>query len=308
MTTRIVCVGDVMVDVLSKLPAALAIGSDTPAPVLTRHGGSAANTAAWLAELGATATFVGRIGDDVFGQDVVQSLTAQGVSVQVSVDPVEPTGICIVLVGPDGERTMIPSAGANACLTRTDLPSPLVSVGDHLHLSGYTLLNAGSRDAGLAALDQATAVGAGTTVDASSADPLRTVGAEQFLAWLPAATTLIANHNEAAVLSGVEDSTEAATILADRLAAAIIKCGRSGAIVAHHGDVVRVATEPVPVHDSTGAGDAFAAGVLAAIASGADLITAVQQGNRVGAQAVTRAGARPVDARTAGAVPSGGRL
>jgi ribokinase len=173
MTARIVCLGDVMVDVVAMLPTGLSMGSDTPARVVTRHGGSAANTAAWLAQLGATVTFVGKVGDDVFGRDVIDALTAQGVSVRVSVDPQAPTGICLVLVGPDHERTMIPSAGANALLAESDLPSVLLRAQDHLHLSGYTLLNPGSRAAGLAALARAGRVGAGVSVDASSAGPLR---------------------------------------------------------------------------------------------------------------------------------------
>ncbi|HEY2042723.1 MAG TPA: carbohydrate kinase family protein [Jatrophihabitans sp.] len=293
MTGRIVCVGDVMLDVLSVLPAELAVGSDTPAPVVVRHGGSAANTAAWLAALGVAATFVGRVGDDPFGRDVVESLTAQGVSVRVAIDPEASTGICIVLVGPDGERTMIPSAGANARLAVGDLPAVLVASGDHLHLSGYTLFNPGSRAAGLAALGEAVRAGAGISVDASSADPLRTVGPTQFLDWLPPESVLIANHDEAAVLSGVTEAADAAATLATRTAAVIVKCGRGGAIVAHGSAVDTVETDPVQVLDSTGAGDAFAAGVLAALVAGADLVTAARNGNLIGARAVSRLGARP---------------
>ncbi|HET8952711.1 MAG TPA: PfkB family carbohydrate kinase, partial [Solirubrobacteraceae bacterium] len=132
----IVVVGDLMVDVVAALPGPLAHGSDTPARITHVQGGSGANVAAWLAQAGADVAFAGRAGTDPLGDAAVAALA--GVTLAVERDPERPTGTCIVLVHPGGERTMIPDAGANAALELHELPG-----GGHLHLTGYTLLRPG---------------------------------------------------------------------------------------------------------------------------------------------------------------------
>ena len=286
--TRVVCLGDAMVDVQALLPGELAIGSDTPAPVTFSHGGSAANTAAWLARLGVETAFVGRVGADAFGQDVIDQLSTSGVTPLVTVDPDAPTGVCLVLVAPGGERTMIPSVGANAGLQPTDLPT--FDRSDHLHLSGYSLLNAGSRPAARAALAQAAAAGAAVSVDVASAAPIRSLGAELLVSWLPSGALLFANADELTALTG----SGGIAVLTSRGFTVVVKDGPRGATVGRPDQApVAVPTVPVDVVDSTGAGDAFAAGVLAAVRSGADLETAAARGNEAGAQAVRKLGARP---------------
>src|SRR5699024_5666389 len=109
-----------MLDVLARLPGPLARGSDTPAPVTMLAGGSAANTAAWLAHAGLPAEFVGRVGDDLAGTAARAALDAAGVTPRLRRHPQLATGTCIVLVDPSGERTMIPDAGANAALEPGD--------------------------------------------------------------------------------------------------------------------------------------------------------------------------------------------
>jgi ribokinase len=284
----IVCVGDVMVDVLAPLTGPLAVGSDTPAPVTFQPGGSAANTACWLGFLSAPVMFAGRVGDDAFGRDAVAALHSAGVRTRVSIDPKLPTGVCIVLVDPDGERTMVPSAGANGGLTPDDLAG-LLGAEDHLHLSGYSLLNEGSRPAALAILEQARTVGADISVDAASAAPIRTVGGATLLDWLPPGTLLIANAEELAALTECGDPAE----LVDRSLTVVVKDGPDGARIADQHGVRRIATTPAQVRDSTGAGDAFAAGLLAARWSGAGLDAAARQGNRVAARALGILGGRP---------------
>ncbi|MGI8667879.1 MAG: carbohydrate kinase family protein [Jatrophihabitans sp.] len=289
---RVVCLGDLMIDIVALLPGPLAIGSDVPAPISFQPGGSAANTAAWLAWLGTPASFAGRIGDDPLGAQAVSSLRGLGVLTRVTIDFERPTGVCLVLVGPDGERTMVPSAGANAALSADDLLG-LTEAEDHLHLSGYSLLSAGSRPAAQAALAAAVAVGASVSVDAASAGPLRTVGAEAFLGWLPAGTLLIANTDELAALTG--DRPDRLSELAGAGLTVVIKDGMHGARLADCHGVRTVRTEAVDVLDSTGAGDAFAAGLLAALHDGLTLDSAVAQGNRTGALALATVGGRPTD-------------
>jgi ribokinase len=291
--TRVVCVGDLMMDVLARLPGPLAIGSDTPAPVGIYGGGSAANTAAWLVRAGLPTTFVGRVGDDALGRRALDELSAAGVDLAVSVDPDRPTGTCIVLVDVDGERTMVPSAGANAGLGEAALPADLFEPEALLHLSGYALFTAGSRSAALAALALARAAGCPISVDTASAAPLAGVGPEQFLAWVGAGVLLFANRDEAQVLTGSADASAAALTLSRRCGEAIVKCGGDAAVWSDGADVIEVPVAESVAIDSTGAGDAFAAGVLAARANGADVRTALGAGHALAARAIAQVGGRP---------------
>lgn len=288
-----VCVGDVMLDISAALPGPLVTGSDTPAPISFCHGGSAANTAAWLAGQGVPCVFAGRVGADPFGRDAVAALRSHGVTLKVSTDPDTATGICLVLVGPDGERTMVPSAGANATLSAAGLGDDLLTAEDHLHLSGYTLLNPGSRPAALFALRLASSVGASVSVDASSAGPIRTVGARRFLDWLEPGVLLLANGDELAALTGADDPDAGLTALAARQLTVVLKRGSEGCMLASPIYYGYWAAEPAEVLDTTGAGDAFAAGLLAALWAGDELPAAVTQANRLGAMAVGQFGGRP---------------
>ena len=232
----------------------------------------------------------------------------------MSIDPDSPTGVCLVLVDPDGERTMVPSAGANATLSPSDLGDDLLGAGDHLHLSGYTLLSEGSRPAALFALRLANSVGASVSVDASSAGPIRAVGAQRFLDWIPAGALLLTNADELAALTGALDAPEPATgsvnqdaaltALVARQLTVVLKRGSRGSVLATAAGHWRSAAEPAEVLDSTGAGDAFAAGLLAALWAGHDLPDALAEGNRLGAAAV---GIRPAPGRTRTDPPRQGR-
>jgi ribokinase len=286
---RVICVGDVMIDVLAQLPGELAVGSDTPATISLLGGGSAANTAAWVVAAGGSSTFVGRVGDDILGRKAVDELAGAGVDLAVTVDPELPSGTCIVLVDPTGERTMVPSAGANT--VGGSVPS--LTSGDHLHVSGYALFHLTSCAAAVASLSAAREAGCSTSIDAASAAPLRDFGPQAFFAALAVPTLLFANDDEAAVLSGTRDIDAAARALGRRCGEAIVKCGVDGAVWSDGEQVVRVTPQPLVAVDSTGAGDAFAAGVLVARRSGADVTLSLQAGNALAARAIAQRGARP---------------
>jgi ribokinase len=255
----LVVLGDLMVDVVTRIAAPLAHGSDTPARISVEGGGSAANVAAWAASLGTPVALVCRVGDDDRGRAALAALA--GVDVHAAVDPERPTGTCVVLVEPGGERTMLPDPGAN------DGPLPDIPPGDHLHVVGYALLRDGPRASALAAIERARAAGMTVSVDPSSWALLRP-GA------IPAVDLLLPNEREVELLDGGD---------------MIVKLGPGGA---RWGDV-HVPAEPVTVVDTTGAGDAFAAGFLNARLEGAGPREALEAGCRVAARAVTQVGARP---------------
>ena len=280
-----------MVDVIATLTAPLAPGSDTPAPIEVRPGGSAANTATWAARAGADAVFVGRVGDDDFGRRALSGLHQAGVTTHVTTDPRHATGLCLVLVGPDAERTMVPSAGANAYLAPDDLPA--ADARDLWHVSSYLFFDAHSNAAGLAAVDQARAAAARLSVDAASSAPLAAFGAARFLDAISGAHVLLANRDEAAVLTDGLEPEPAARWLRESVPLVVVKDGARGVVVASDGTVRRFSRVPLAALDSTGAGDAFAGTFLARVAAGADLADAVESAGAAAADAVRRLGARP---------------
>lgn len=285
--THVVCVGDVMVDVVAQLPGPLVYGSDTPAPIGIYGGGAAANVAAWLAAAGVAATFVGRIGDDSLGLRAVAELTAAGVAPIVTIDPHRPTGTCIVLVNEHGERTMVPCAGANDAANDVDL-LPLSA--DWLYLSGYALMSAGSHPFAADSLECARERGWSIAVDAASSGPLRSVGVETFFEWIGVDVVLFANVDEARVLTGLADPAVAAQALAQRCGTAVVKRGANGAVWSDGSDVRSTPAVATEIVDTTGAGDAFAAGFLAATG---DVDAALDLAVTLAARAVSRVGARP---------------
>jgi ribokinase len=288
--SRIVVLGDVMVDVVARLGSPIARGSDAPAQISLGGGGSAANVAAWLAAAGVSPTLVGRVGDDARGREARAALTAGGVDAQLATDPRLPTGTCVVIVEPEGERTMLPDAGANDALAPADIPERLLARGGHLHVAGYALLREGSRPAASAAIALARDHGMTVSVDPSSAALL----SPAFLGRASGAGLLLPNAEEARALTGQDDPELAARRLSEDFAEVVLKLGEEGALWTDGRSVRRCPAEPVRgVTDTTGAGDAFDAGLIAARARGAEPAEALVAACELAARAVTTPGARP---------------
>ena len=293
---RIVVVGDVITDVVATLHTPLATGSDTPARIRVTGGGQAANTAAWIAAAATPVTLVGVVGTDPDATARIEELRRAGVDCAIRQDPAAPTGTVIVLTTA-AERTMVTERGANLLLTGADVTAALAAApgARHLHLSAYTLLDPVSRPAGLAALAAARERGLTTSVDAASAAPLRAVGPAAFLSWVRGVDLLLANGDEAAALVAAAPGADQACALTATARYAVVKLGAAGAVLAGRDTPpVSLPAAEVRALDTTGAGDAFAAGLLAAWVRGADQATALAAGIRYGAEAVTVTGGRPV--------------
>lgn len=291
MTPRCVVMGDVMMDISAVIDEDIAYGSDTPARIAMHPGGVAANTAAWMALSGETATLVGCVGPDAFGQSIRLRLGDAGVDVHLEEGSLT-TGSCVVIVDRRRERTMFPEAGANGELTSSTVQS-LVTSGDHLHLSGYTFLNPATRAVALTALRHARAVGASTSLDPASAGPLR-AHRELFMSVLTSIDLLLANEAEASVLTGHDDPHRALEDLTDHVACAVVKLGARGALALDDRGLVDSPATATTVVDTTGAGDAFTAGFLPAWLRKEPLSVAVRRGQDIAAQAVARVGASPL--------------
>jgi sugar/nucleoside kinase (ribokinase family) len=286
-TARVLVVGDLNTDVVAVLAAPLAADSDTPARIRIAGGGQGGNTAAWLAWRGTPVTLVAAAGADEAGDARLAELAAAGVDLAVARRPGTATG-AVVALAEGGRRTMITDRGANLTLTGGDVDAALAAAPDarHLHLSAYTLLDAASRGAGLHALAAAREQGLTLSVDAASAAPLRAV-AGAFGDWVRDIDLLLANDDEATVLA-------IGTLPHSVRVAAVTKRGADGATWTG-ADGTRFDTPGVPAEavDPTGAGDAFAAGLLGAWLAGAAPAEALAEGARLGALAVTRIGGRP---------------
>ncbi|HEY6596233.1 MAG TPA: PfkB family carbohydrate kinase [Asanoa sp.] len=289
----VVVVGDVVTDVVAVLSGQPVPDTDTPAAVRLTGGGQAANTAVWLAWHGVAVTLAATVGADGPGVARVAELRAAGVACPVPPLPGAATGTIIVLV--DGvHRTMVTDRGAALRLRPSDVDVALDAApgARHLHLSAYPLLDAESRSAGSHAIATARERGMTVSVDAASAAPLRRVG-KAFLDWVSGCDLLLANADEAEVLAGDGVAETQARALARVTRIAVVKRGAGGAVWADaHG--VRTAPAPsVRVVDPTGAGDAFAAALLAAWLAGDEPSAALGAGVAAGAAAVSVVGARP---------------
>ncbi|WP_347057263.1 PfkB family carbohydrate kinase [Blastococcus sp. HT6-30] len=292
MRTPVVVVGDVATDVVVVLSGEPAPGSDRPASIVSRGGGAGANVAAHLARLGTPTVLAGCIGDDAPGAGLAAELSAAGVELRLRTVPGAPTGTIVSLVERDGQRSMLADRGANLVLRPADVPAPVP--GGHLHLSGYTLLDPGPRDAGVAALRAATSAGCTVSVDPASSGPLRRYGLDRWLADTAGATLVLPNADEARLLTGCPDATDAARALAARHPVAVVTLGPDGALWVAGDEVVHRPARPATVVDTTGAGDAFAAGLLHAWLGtrGASPAAALDAVLACAAEVVRRPGAR----------------
>ncbi|WP_189082347.1 carbohydrate kinase family protein [Mangrovihabitans endophyticus] len=289
-----IVVGDLVTDVVVAHREEIQPGTDTPAMIRPHGGGQGANTAAWLAHAGAAVTLIAAVGDDTAGRERVAELDAAGVRCAVRAHAGAVTGTVVVLSS-SRERTLITDPGACLLLDPDHVRTAVRDVphATHLHLSGYALLNEGSRAAGREALRAALRHGLTVSVDASSAGPLRAVGAEAFLDWVRGADLLLCNADEAAVLSGHDEPEAQAAALIAAAGHVVIKLGGDGARWTGPDGSATVRGTRQPMVDPTGAGDAFAAGLLHSWMSGATPVEALAAGAALGATAVGRVGARP---------------
>lgn len=290
--TRLLVIGDVVDDIVVRPLGPVNHASDTDAEIRRTDGGSAANVAAWLGHLGADVRFVGRAGVD--GADRHRaSLAAYGVDARVTADPDLPTATLVATLDGTAERTMYVDRAANARLCAEDLPTGVLDGIDWLHLTGYSLFDDGVRPVVLELAARARTAGIGVSVDPSSEGFLIRCGADTFLEWVGDVDLLFPNLDEGRLLTGVGTPTEVAAALARRFGGVVLTQGAEGATYADDSDVRSVAALPADVVDTTGAGDAFAAGFLTAWTTSRDAGRALDAGTAAASRAVIRIGARP---------------
>ncbi|MBO8140866.1 MAG: hypothetical protein H0Z37_01625 [Firmicutes bacterium] len=291
----VVVIGDIMADIHIKPLRAVRKASDTEAVIRLGAGGAGANVAVHLAQEGAAALLIGRVGDDDLGRFVLERLSATGVHLAVEPAAGAATGAIGVVVEAGGQRTMFPQRGANSAVDEAYVarwwPRPTA-----VFVSGYTLFDPATRAAGQWALRRAREAGLCAAVDAASYAFLQDAGPGRFLQWAEDATVMMVNREEGAVLAGSSDPERVLAVLAERFPVAVLKLDRDGAAARAGNEEAWVPAQTVPVVDTTGAGDAFDAGFLAARLAGRPLRAAVSAGVRRASEAVQHLGAWTVPA------------
>ena len=293
MNRRVLVIGDVMTDVIVMPEGPIVKGSDRRATVRTKPGGSGANQAVWLGAMGADVALVARVGAaERPGHEAY--FRGLGVTPLLAADPDLPSGALVSIVDPDGERSFLTDRGANLNLGPADLPDHLLDALGLVVISGYALFAPGPRAAVRDFLARAKARGVAVAVDPASEGFLLEVGPDQFVQWTTGADWLFANQDEAAVLCGAKDLGEQMQLLGAHYANVVIKLGGQGAALGGRDGVrLTMPAQTVTVVDSTGAGDAFAAGFLAAHIAGASVETALAKAIAAGAKAVGSIGGQP---------------
>ncbi|MDX6413177.1 MAG: hypothetical protein QOH23_587 [Gaiellaceae bacterium] len=258
-----------MVDVLCGEPSP---AGRVHAEISIRAGGSAVNAARAASAAGAAATVVGRIGADPSGELVLAALEREGVEEKLARDRDLTTGVAIAL-----GSNVVAHRGANAALEVDDVPNPLDA--DALLVSGFALLQRSSADACWAALERFR--GKWSAVDVASPGLAEHADIKRLAR---SAGVLLVTNDEARVLTGT-DGEAAATQLAQRFDVVCVKLGATGAVAASGDELVRATPPRVEERSPFGAGDAFAAALLVALASDLPLESALHRACESGAHA-----------------------
>ncbi|GAC1466828.1 MAG: sugar kinase [Chloroflexota bacterium] len=288
----ILIVGDLLVDVfvLSTLKT-----SEQPSGLVLRGGGSAANTAAWLAAVGRSVRFVGCAGNDPPGVMLVSELREQGVDVDASLIDEMETGAVLVRCGASGERVMRSARGANVALTPEMIRDTDEASIEAVHVTGYSLLNRHGLDILAAAAEVARRHEALLSFDPSSVGVVQAVGPRVLLNAISrhSVDILLPNGDEACALVEQRDHDAAAQRLPAVVETALVKLGSLGSIACSQTGVTRVSASAIAPVDTTGAGDAFNGGALDTLVRGSTAADACFRGNLLAGTAIQHVGGRP---------------
>ena len=264
-------------------------------PIKETAGGSAANTISTLAKLGLNTGYIGKIANDpkgkIFKKDVLDNSIFYNTKF-LDKNNSEATGKCIVLITPDKERTMNTYLGATEFLTEIDIDEELIAQSDWLYLEGYRFDGKKSKEAFYKAIKIAkkneTKI-AITLSDSFCVDRHRS----DFINLLnTSADTVFCNEEELKSLYQIEDIRMAQNLIAKNISCLACTCAEKGAYLFHESSITKISTNEVPVIDTTGAGDNFAAGFLYGLSKNFTLIDCASFGNLIAVEVLKVYGPR----------------
>lgn len=288
---KILCIGDLALDVISQLKEPINYGNDTASRISSHPGGQAANVSTWITRTHSKAQLVARVGNDPVGFALISDLDKYGVEHMNLMHSGRPTGVVVILVDANGERTMFPDNGANADLEVSDLP-PLDDV-DGVYLSGYALLDFRSRDSVLSMIAKIKAARKPIYFDPTTTGAMKIVSRDEVLSWVKLMDGILLNSEEALYLGDAKDVETAEKNLTAYTPLVVIKLGSRGAMAVHKDVFAKVSAVTTNVVDTTGAGDSFAAGFIPKWLETNDLEASLSAGTALAAKCVATVGARP---------------
>jgi sugar/nucleoside kinase (ribokinase family) len=269
---------------------------DAMGPGIEISGGSAANTIAGVASFGGKAGFIGKVADDQFGQVFRHDIRAIGVT--FNTPPAgpgsEPTARCLILVTPDGQRTMNTFLGVSPQLGGGEVDAELIRSGRILYLEGYLFDRPEAKAAFREAAGIAAKAGRQVALTLSDAFCVDRHRAEFRSLIKESVDILFANEAEVMSLYQTSDFDAAARLAQSETRLAALTRSEKGSVILSDGKAIPVPAAPVEaVVDTTGAGDLYAAGFLFGVAKGKDLATAGRLGSLAAAEIISHIGARP---------------
>lgn len=274
-------------DTATKLTNALKTG-------ISASGGSVANSCAVAAALGAKVAFLGKVANDEMGETFRREIAAVGVHYTTpALESSVPTARCLILVTPDGQRTMNTYLGAGGEFSLNDLDEKVIAASKVTYLEGYLFDPPAAQSAFREAAKMARAAGRQTALSLSDAFCVDRHRAKFQSLIAEGIDILFANEAEICSLYQANDFSDAARKVVKDVELAILTRGESGSLILHKGHQIEVPAVPTQVVDTTGAGDAYAAGFLAAYTAGQNLESAGLLGAKAAALAISRIGARP---------------
>lgn len=293
----IIAVGDLVWDVLVKADAPLLPGGDTTGRIALAPGGSAANVAAWVARCGMPSSFIGKVGEDVFGTMILEDMEREGVTLHTVRSSERDTGVILAMIDRSGQRSHVTNQGADFVLRPEDLPEQALREAGQVHITAWSLFTDPPRQAAIRAAQIAHQAGVPVSFDPASYQMIREMGRDAFQeasAGLPV-DMLFPNRDEGKALTGAREPEAIANALARRYPDAIIvlKLDSDGCFVLSNSHAQHYPTDDVPVIDTTGAGDAFNAAFIARYRRDGDLGAAATFANAIGGWVVSHYGARP---------------
>ena len=279
--------------ILIDAPTADSIYAAMP-PGQESSGGSAANTCAVAAGLGARVAYIGQVADDQRGAAFRHDIKAVGVHFPTAaLSGGAPTARCLILVTPDGQRTMNTFLGACVTLGEDDVDAALVAASAVTYLEGYLFDPPAAQAAFRKAATAAHAAGRRVALSLSDAFCVNRHRAAFLDLVANHVDILFANETEITALYERNSFEEAAEAARQDVALAARTRSEAGSLIIHGAETVTVAAEPTKVVDTTGAGDAYAAGFLAGLTSGKSLAVCGRMGSIAASEVISHYGARP---------------
>jgi len=269
---------------------------DHMGPAREISGGSAANSLAGLAALGHRCAFIGQVADDQLGEVFRHDMRATGIAFDVPARPgPPPTARCLILIAPDGERTMNTALAAAHYLPASAIDEAMIEQAKYLLIEGY-LWDAPEPKAAIKRAMAAARRGGCKVFFALSALYLMDLYRDDFMGLITDGTidTLFCNDEEVAALMQTDDLEGAIAALSAKVPTLVVTRGPLGAIAVQDGVRAEVSAEPVgKVVDTTGAGDTFTSGFMAGQLEGRSLVDSLTMGAICAAECIGHYGPRP---------------